>query len=1590
MFSAGQFTESWPFQTVLGQELRAKLRHDDVWRSSAIIPIYAAIVSGFLLSMPLGWHSRTAQMPWTHNTPSMSHPHSYNTPDERNIDCGEDANTEHKPEVIQCEGPFNTRYKFARFIGCLALLGCSLAGVMFEEHEGLSGIHRTFILIGWTQFSLCVAMTYASFLGFMAVISRSQWSKLMSNHLDFLLLAVFGVFVYRNLYPLVTFTKQPSDIDEGWLLWVKIAILTLTAVIIPITSPRQYVPFDPRNPSHTPHPEQTASWLSMLLYTWEDPIVSLACRVPHLSHNHLPPLADQDYSENLIKRSFPHLDPFSGSKQRHIFFGLMKVYRTEYMILAAMIIIYAFASVASPIGINYLLLYLETNGEGAIIRPWVWIVWLFLGPMVGSLAIQWYIFIATRTLVRTEGIITQLVFNHSLRVRMKTELPDDVTNEVSATLSSADQASPAECATPTEGIASGMSGAMLKQRTLGTACPKNNKRVPKPSAGNLVGKINNLVTTDLNNITEGRDFMFIAIYVPLQVGLCIWFLYGILEWAAIVGLLFMILLFPIPGYVAQRIQTVQLRKMDNTDSRVQTVTETMNVLRMIKLFGWENKMNAKITEKREDELVWTWKQKILELINGNLNYVIPLITMLASYTTYTLVMGQNLSASKVFSSMSVFDILREQLHSVFYNIPKIIQAKVSLDRVDSFLVETEMLDSYTQAENGKESIFTQEIAQADAIGFRDAVFTWSNESNGSLTPSKRKFRLHIEEELIFRRGCVNLVVGATGSGKTSMLMALLGEMHFIPLSAMSWFGLPRKDGIAYAAQETWVQNETIRDNILFGAPYDEARYRKVLYQCALERDLTLFEAGDKTEVGEKGLTLSGGQKARITLARAIYSPAKTLLLDDVLAALDVHTSKWIVDKCLAGDLVRNRTVILVTHNVAMTSSIAQFVVSLGSNGRIISQGPVSDATSIDSRILTNSTDEQETVNGEVESIETAETVGVEEESIPETKEDAKLVVAEEILEGHVSWHAFKLYLAGLGGSHGSLFWAVFLCLIVSSHLVTAMQTWFLGYWAAQYEIHPASEINVPYYLVIYALLLLFATHAYSAGFILYYYGSMRASRNIHQKLVQSILGTTLRWLDITPTSRVITRCTQDIRAIDGPFAQGIGMVIEVSLSMLIKIGAIVVVTPVFLIPGVFIGLLGAFIGRIYMKAQLSVKREMSNAKAPVLGHFGAAIAGITSIRAYGAEEAFKQESLVRIDRYTKSARMFFNLNRWVSVRIDAMGAMFSSGLAAYLVYGHSNAHASNIGFSLNMAVGFSSMILWWVRVLNEVEVNGNSLERIDSYINIEQEPKSVEGGQPPAYWPASGDLRAENLCARYSSDGPKVLQDLSFHINSGERVGIVGRTGSGKSSVTLSLLRCIFTEGTVYYDGIPTSSINLEALRSNVTIIPQIPELLTGTLRQNLDPFDQHDDATLNDALRSAGLSAVQDDLDEFRLTLDSLISSGGGNLSVGQRQILALARAMVRGSKILILDEATSAIDYKTDSAIQSSLRNGLHDVTQLIIAHRLQTIIDAHKIMVLDAGKMVEFGTPRELLRNDQGVFRALVDESGDKDLLYSLATG
>ncbi|KAF4617372.1 hypothetical protein D9613_005686 [Agrocybe pediades] len=1327
----------------------------------------------------------------------------------------ENASVQHRIRYMGGKTIF--AFTMTRLIGSGVLLGLSLYSIPGCQLKsgGIQGAVRD-----CPELFLTITFLYTTLLSLVSLFSTSYgtWS---TRYSVVVLLAALGVYAYRDIWPLATYTQRPADIEEGVLLPIKIAVLAWIAVGIPLFIPRRYVPVDPNNA--VPNVEQTASLFSMMTYTFLDHTVMLGYKVPHLSVDQLDPLSDRDAAAYRTEKAFPHIDVFRGAKRRSLFWRLMRVYRKEYTILALTIIGYSLGGFAAPLeSIVCYSNYMETKGAGATIRPWFWTLWLFAGPMIQSLCFQWYIFIGTRTLVRAEGLITQLVFEHSLRIRLKAEA-SKVEMSPTATANQSVVVTPDNASVFTEaasehsentqhtaGPSQGSTAASRDSSSTSTLPTSNNQPSTKRKAdsnaathakseelagdSNLIGKINNLVTTDLNNVTKARDFLMIFLTIPVHIVFCMIFLYQVLGWSSLVGIAVMIVLLPFPGYISKVLQAAQKQRMKKTDARVQAVTETVNILRMVKLFGWEQKMSERLDKTRQEELLWLWKLKLLDQVNGLFGFLYPIMTMIVTYTLYTLVMKETLTASKIFSSMTVFNLLREQFFRILRESLDVIQGKVSLERIEDFLNNTELLDAYLEkplrdASSAPAGEATTTPSSTE-IGFRNATFTWSlgTESNGTITPSRREFKLRTKDKLIFKKHGINLIIGPTGSGKTSILMALLGEMHFVPSNPDSWFNLPREGGIAYAAQESWVQNETIRNNILFRTPYDDVRYKKVIKQCALERDLELFEAGDATEVGERGLTLSGGQKARVTLARAIYSHAEILLLDDIFAALDVHTSSHIIENCFKGDLIKGRTILLVTHNIALASPIVDFIVSVGIDGRVKSQG----------KELSAALKHNPALKQEAEFDQEATEIGQAELDLPPTKpaeQDGKLVIAEEIAEGHVTWKSFMLLIRNLGGDHPVLFFGGLLFLLIIVEWGLTFQSWFLGYWGTQYEGRDPSEVEDGYYIGIYAALALFVFFLNFAAYMLHAVGSMRASRQINKLLIDSVLASTLRWMDETPTARIITRCTQDIRAVDSTLPQTLMWLADVANAFLTKLGAVVLFTPLFLFPGIGVGVVGFFLGNMYLKAQLSVKRETSNARSPMLAHFSAAIHGIVSIRAYGAQDTFRQESLIRIDRYTRVARMSYNLNRWISVRMDFLGAAFTSGLALYLIYGPSIG-ASNTGFSLAMASDIAFAILLLVRIGNEFEVNANSLERVQGYIDIEHEPKPTESGTPPASWPTSGDLRVEHLSARYSQNGPKVLNGISFHIQSGERVGIVGRTGSGKVRLSkfaldkLAVLHC--------------------------------------------------------------------------------------------------------------------------------------------------------------------------------------------------------
>ncbi|KZT34022.1 P-loop containing nucleoside triphosphate hydrolase protein [Sistotremastrum suecicum HHB10207 ss-3] len=1468
-----------------------------------------------------------------------------------------------------------------RFVLCLVLVVLSVSLLALDRNP--NGLDRVEIFFS----TFFIYTSLLSLLTFFPSTASHNWSSTASIHLTSLHAIAFLTLTSIDISPLA-YTHPPSSPSThlsivDWLKYTRVTLLFLSGALIPVLLPRRYVPLDPSNP-HPPALHQISSYFSFAYFTFLDPLVWKAFKNENKNGNgkegekggfgweDIPRLAEDDKTEYLSKHSFHVLDPVMSGRKRNFSWSLIILFSTsnphssppptnvafvhsekQYLIMTAVTLLQATTDFAWPLATNRILAYLEsppspqnrTETQESNIRPWVWILWLTIGPIFGTLLNEIYLYYQTVVFAKTQALITQLLLVHSLRVRLNTT---NASNSTSTSSHSDDVPS--------------------------TEVPETDTKKASDEKEDYIGKINNLMTGDVDLLITFQEWMRPLILV-IHAMMCMLILYFILGWSALVGLATMLLCLPIPGYLGTRILIVQEGRMKKADSRIAAVTQMMNVIRMVKLFAWERKVEGRIYDKRQEELREIFRNVVLDCISIMANVFIPMATKVVTYAVYTLVMGEDLIASKVFSSLVLFNILDHDMHTMFWIITGILRGKVSLDRVGEFLNSGELLDS-----------------NLPVVSATDRGITTPTTTTTTTTPipnprSHRKFTLRIPHTLSFPPSSKTLIYGPTASGKTSLLMALLGEMYFSPSAPGGYYRLPRNGdggGVAYAAQETWVLNDTIRENILFGAAYDEERFERVIWETGLRQDLDGFEGGDMTEVGERGITLSGGQKARITLARALYSRASVLLLDDVLSALDVHTAQWVARNCLGGELIKGRTILLVTNNVALCEPFANYVVGIeeGVVGRLRTvREAMKGGLGKESREALKETERKE--EGVIDKPSDGLSKGDEAENLK--KSDGKLIVAEEMPEGHLSWAAARLWFVHLGGP---LFFTLVAIMLLLQSVFGLGGNWFLGWWSSQYVDPPSGGVPSGLYLGIYTIIAVLDISILIVNFAYFEIGGIRASRSLHQNLIKSVLSATLRWLDTVPISRVIARCAQDFQIIDGVLPNNAFIVFWESTRLTTYFITIVVSAGyVTLVPGVIVIALGLTFGQIYIKAQLPLKRMRSNARSPVLSHVGAALHGLVSIRAYGAQESVLKESFARIDLYTHVSRTYMNLNRWIGIRTKTLGSLFTGAVAAYLVYGR-DLSSGRVGFTLSLIAAWTDMLLSWIREFNDLEVQGNSIERIKDFLDIDHEPEPTEEGKVAAYWPASGELRVENLSARYSADGPVVLKNISFSLKSGQRMGIVGRTGAGKSSMALALLRAIPTTGNVLYDGIDTSKINLDILRSNITIIPQHPELLVGNIRENLDPFGEHEDVTLNDALRAAGLYSIQGDDSDGKIGLDTDVSNGGSNFSQGQRQILALARAILRGSKIVILDEATAAIDHQTDHAIQESLRTEFKDATVITVAHRLQTIMNSDKIMVLDKGEVVEFDSPSALLCRNGGFFKSLVNESPDREELIRAA--
>lgn len=919
-----------------------------------------------------------------------------------------------------------------------------------------------------------------------------------------------------------------------------------------------------------------------------------------------------------------------------------------------------------------------------------------------------------------------------------------------------------------------------------------------------------------------------------------------------------------------------------------------------------------------------------------------------------------------------------------------LHAYVSMQRIEGLLAEQEVPEwalSLSTVDTGSEADFSD-------IGFNNATFEWHGVHKESMTETH--FQLG-PLDIKFPKGQLSLISGATGAGKSAMLTALLGEMHCLSGDV---FINKRRHQVAYCAQTPWLEHATIRDNIIFGSKlgFNEARYHAVVEACALERDLAVFEAGDMTEIGEKGITLSGGQRARIALARAMYSEANCILLDDPLAAVDMHTAQHIVQHCLSGELARDRTIILVTHHISLCLPIASYVVEL-SRGSIARAGDKEEFQDVGEVDALNEVDDEETEVA-TSGIQTPDD-NMTKDVLPMQRPSQtarKLVEAEVRAEGRVPFRTYWVYIKAAG----LMSWALTLVLMLMIRMINIGNQVFLAKWGESYDVSasvflpnvkypwddlPPPDVNVKPWLLIYLYISIAGAFSVLAYISLGYYASLQASRSLFLRLLQRLTRAPARFFDTTPIGRILNRFTTDINTIDGALQTSARAALSGVLNFLASFTVIIVVIPAFAPLALVIAWLYIRIAPRFVQAQRDLRRLESVALSPAFAGFDELLRGLSHVRAFAMESRYQDKFYEKVDKFQSYDHVYWLVNGWLRWRYDCLGSVvvYLTTLFA-LSQGVSNGSSAIVIVQAGIFAEASRQL---VRVLAQLELDFNAVERVVEYLDVPQEaPAIIEKSRPPAYWPSSdGQLVVENLVVRYSPDLPDVLKNISFVVQPSEKIGVVGRTGSGKSSLALSLLRMIeASAGRIIIDGIDISTIGLEDLRSRITIVSQDVSLFSGTLRSNLDPFEEHTDQECWDVLERCHLTRLLSRaIEKGGFTLEMPISQGG-SLSAGERQLVALARAVLRKTNIIIMDEATSQIDSRLDDQIQTTIREELSGALIITIAHRLKTIIDYDRILVLDAGEIIEFDEPKVLLAKVGGAFREMCRKSADWPQLFA----
>uniref|UniRef100_A0A671NK66 Multidrug resistance-associated protein 1 n=1 Tax=Sinocyclocheilus anshuiensis TaxID=1608454 RepID=A0A671NK66_9TELE len=1075
-----------------------------------------------------------------------------------------------------------------------------------------------------------------------------------------------------------------------------------------------------------------------------------------------------------------------------------------------------------------------------------------------------------------------------------------------------------------------------------------------------VGEIVNLMSVDAQRFMDLITYINMIWSAPLQVILALYFLWQNLGPSVLAGVAVMVLMVPVNAVIAMKTKTYQVAQMKSKDNRIKLMNEVLNGIKVLKLYAWELAFKDKVSAIRESELRVLKKTAYLGAVSTFTWVCAPFLVALSTFAVYVLMDEHNiLDAQKAFVSLALFNILRFPLNMLPMVISSMVQASVSMKRLRVFLSHEEL---------------DEDNVERPAITACDA--------------SLCLFRINVR----IPEGALVAVVGHVGSGKSSLLSALLGEMQKQEGSVSI------KGSVAYVPQQAWIQNTTLKDNILFGRDAKDSWYQKVVEACALLPDLEILPGGDLTEIGEKGVNLSGGQKQRVSVARAIYCNCAVYLLDDPLSAVDAHVGKHIFEKVIGPQgLLQGRTRVLVTHGLSFLPQADLILVMV--DGEITEMGSYTELLGRQGAFAeflhTYTNTEQE----EVEEFSYLYCLTQFTSSAPisaDVRPCLYLRLRSQLKRGSGfgCWREIPLLIGYCDDVKLSVFWeytkAIGLPLSIFSfflffchHLSSLGSNYWLSLWTDDPVINntqPNREMRLGVYGAlgltqgdlrdIHVVVLFCYSVAVSVGGIL-------ASRYLHQTMLYNVLRSPMSFFERTPSGNLVNRFAKETDTIDSVIPSIIKMFMGSMFNVLGSCAVILIATPLVAIIIPPLGLLYFFVQRFYVASSRQLKRLESVSRSPVYTHFNETLLGTSVIRAFGEQQRFIRESDGRVDHNQKAYFPSIVANRWLAVRLEFVGNCIVAFAALFAVMARDSLSPGIMGLSISYALQVTTSLNWLVRMSSELETNIVAVERVKEYGDTEKEAEwRLEHSTLPAGWPTTGHIEIRNFGLRYREDLELAISDISVNIEGGEKVGIVGRTGAGKSSLTLGFFRIIeAAQGEICVDAVNIAELGLHELRSRITIIPQDPVLFSGSLRMNLDPFDGYTDEEVWRALELAHLKNFVSGLPD---KLNHECSEGGENLSLGQRQLVCLARALLRKTKILVLDEATAAVDLQTDNLIQSTIRTQFEDCTVLTIAHRLNTIMDYTRVLVLDKGQMAEFDSPSNLTAK-KGIFYKMAKDSG-----------